>query len=138
MCYTCHQFMKACQSDKTEDTDEDTDKEQPTINKREQLPKTVRNALFINYFKDSRKGMCMCCKREEITLGNFQAGHIVAHVNGGTNTLDNLVPICTLCNLSMGTMNLNDFIKKYNLHHGLDMTTLEFKKTLINFQEDTD
>ncbi len=62
---------------------------------------------------------CQCCLREEISIGNFHAGHILAHVNGGLSTLDNLVPICMLCNTSMGAYNLNDFIKKYNLHHGL-------------------
>jgi hypothetical protein len=51
------------------------------------------------------------------TIGNFNCGHIVAHANGGETKLNNLVPICTLCNTSMGTYNLNDFIKKYNLHY---------------------
>ena len=110
-CYECHKFNKESE------TDEDT--EQQPILKREQLPKTVRNALWINYYDDRRVGMCQCCKREQISIGNFQAGHIVAHANGGKTTLDNLVPICTLCNLSMGTHNLNDFIKKYNLHYWL-------------------
>jgi hypothetical protein len=87
--------------------------------KREPIPKCVRNALFINFFKDSRVGMCQCCLREQITIGNFHAGHIKAHINGGLTTLDNLTPICMLCNTSMGPYDLNEFIKKYNLHHGL-------------------
>ena len=104
MCYTCH-------------NKEDTSSEKNDTIKRETIPKTVRNALWINYYDDRRVGMCQCCKREQISIGNFQAGHIVAHANGGKTTLDNLIPICTLCNLSMGTHNLNDFIKKYNLHY---------------------
>jgi 5-methylcytosine-specific restriction endonuclease McrA len=127
MCYTCHNF-------KNDDTNSEADKDQPEkeqprsgswslrdepILKRESIPKCVRNALWINYFKDSRISKCQCCLREEISIGNFHAGHILAHVNGGLSTLDNLVPICMLCNTSMGAYNLNDFIKKYNLHHGL-------------------
>ena len=63
--------------------------------------------------------MCQCCLREHITIGNFHAGHIIAHANGGLTTLDNLTPLCMLCNTSMSTYDLNEFIKKYNLHHGL-------------------
>lgn len=125
-CYECHKFNK--------DTETDEDSEHPIL-KREQLPKTVRNALWINYYEDRRVGMCQCCRREQISIGNFQAGHIVAHANGGKTTLDNLVPICTLCNLSMGTHNLNDFIKKYNLHHWLKTTVGGLK---IETTEDSD
>ena len=67
--------------------------------KREPIPKCVRNALWINY---------------------FHAGHIKAHANGGSTSLDNLVPICMLCNCSMMKHDLNEFISKYNLHHGLE------------------
>jgi DNA-directed RNA polymerase alpha subunit len=33
--------------------------------------------------------------------------------NNGSTTLDNLRPICSQCNLSMATCNLNDFKNKY-------------------------
>ena len=88
--------------------------------KREAIPKCVRNALWINFFKNQREGLCQCCKREKISIGNFHAGHIKAHINGGSSALDNLVPICMLCNTSMGKDDLNEFITKYNLHYGLD------------------
>ncbi len=86
---------------------------------KEEIPKCVRNALWINYFKDSRIGLCQCCKREQITTSNFHAGHIQAEKEGGKTTLDNLAPICPCCNLSMKTMNMRTFIDKYNLHFGL-------------------
>jgi 5-methylcytosine-specific restriction endonuclease McrA len=88
--------------------------------KREPIPKCVRNALWINFFKNQREGKCQCCLRETISIGNFHAGHIKAHINGGSTSLDNLVPICMLCNTSMGKYDLNEFISKYNLHHGLE------------------
>ena len=110
MCYTCHNNIKEESSSEI-----DKDKDQPI--KRETIPKCVRNALWINYFKNARTGKCQCCLREQITIGNFNCGHIKAHANGGSTTLDNLVPICTLCNTSMGTYDLNKFIKKYNLHY---------------------
>jgi len=114
VCYTCHNF-------KNDDTSSETDQhpKEQQVYKRESIPKCVRNALWINYFKDSRTGMCQCCLREQITIGNFNCGHIVAHANNGPSSLENLVPICTLCNTSMGKYDLKEFIKKYNLHYGL-------------------
>ena len=87
---------------------------------KENLSRNVFVMLYgLIFFNDSRVGMCQCCLREQITIGNFHAGHIIAHANGGLTTLDNLTPICMLCNTSMGPYDLNEFIKKYNLHHGL-------------------
>ena len=100
-----------------DDTTSEPDNEREI--KREPIPKCVRNALWINFFKNQREGKCQCCFRETISIGNFHAGHIKAHVNGGSSSLDNLVPICMLCNTSMGKYDLNEFITKYNLHHGL-------------------
>ena len=87
---------------------------------REPIPKCVRNALWINFFENQREGKCQCCLRETISIGNFHAGHIKAHANGGSTTLDNLVPICMLCNTSIGKHDLNEFIIKYNLHYGIE------------------
>jgi hypothetical protein len=87
--------------------------------KKQTIPKTVKNCLWINFFENSRIGVCQVCKREEISFNNFQACHIVAERNGGTCALDNLIPGCALCNASMGCVNLNEFIKTYNLHFGL-------------------
>ena len=108
-CFDCNA------KDRKEDSSSDTENQY----KRETLPKCVRNALFINYFKDQRIGLCQCCKRENRTIGNFHAGHIQALINNGSTSLENLVPICMLCNTSMGRYNLNEFIQKYNLHYGL-------------------
>ena len=87
---------------------------------KEEIPKTVRNALWWNYFKDSRVGLCACCRREQISISNFHASHIEAEKENGSTTLNNLAPCCPCCNLSMKTMNMNTFIKKYNLHYGLE------------------
>jgi 5-methylcytosine-specific restriction endonuclease McrA len=43
----------------------------------------------------------------------FHCAHIISEKNGGTTTLDNLMPICAQCNTSMRTQNLIDFRNKY-------------------------
>ncbi len=50
---------------------------------------------------------------ENISVKNFDCGHIISEKNGGIVSLDNLKPICRLCNSSMSTNNMDDFIKKY-------------------------
>ena len=36
-------------------------------------------------------------------------GHVLAKRYGGLYTIDNLRPICSTCNIRMGTENLNDY-----------------------------
>ena len=110
MCYSCN--------DTKSDSEPETVK---SVYIKESIPRAVKNCLWINYFGDKRIGFCACCQREPITINNFHAGHIKSEKEHGpgSTTLDNLAPICPLCNLSMGTMHMMDFISKYNLHYGL-------------------
>ena len=56
---------------------------------------------------------CLCCNNVDITQHNFHCGHIIAESNGGTYQMDNLLPICNVCNSSMGSINMNEFKKMY-------------------------
>jgi len=56
---------------------------------------------------------CLCCKITDIIQMSFHCGHIIAEVNGGETIVSNLKPICQNCNLSMGTENMNEFMKKF-------------------------
>ena len=119
MCYSCN------------DNKSDSEPETAPVNKpfyvKDSIPRAVKNCLWINYFGDKRVGVCACCLREPITINNFHAGHIKSEkeFGPGSTTLDNLAPICPLCNLSMGTAHMiDDFIKKYNLHYGLGKTCI--------------
>ena len=42
---------------------------------------------------------------------SFNYGHIIAETNGCETIIYNLKPICQNCNSSMGTKNMDDFIK---------------------------
>jgi hypothetical protein len=55
---------------------------------------------------------CYCCETTPITPFDFECGHVIARCKrDSTNDLENLRPICTLCNRSMRTENLYDFKK---------------------------
>jgi len=59
------------------------------------------------------KTKCLCCKSTDITQMSFHCGHVIAEVNGGELIVSNLKPICQNCNSSMGTKNMNDFMKTF-------------------------
>ena len=97
---------------KADDTPRTTTKKKV---KKEKIPATLKNILWHKYFETSLTGMCQCCKVETISKAIFDAGHIISEKNGGKVVLDNLKPICKLCNSSMGRTNMDDFMKKYGI-----------------------
>ena len=81
--------------------------------KKKSIPKVVKDLAWNTWIgEDIARAKCMCCGVNEIKMNSFHCGHVTAEVNGGKTTVDNLRPICAACNLSMGTVNLNDFKKQ--------------------------
>jgi hypothetical protein len=92
---------------------------EPTSNSRKSIPKAVRTNVWNKYIEttDVKKlsGKCFVGCGTEITIVNFELGHVEAYSKGGSNKVDNLRPICSLCNKSMGTMNLFEFKETYGM-----------------------
>ena len=107
-----------------EEIKEEVEKEKKVKKTKQKIPPSVKNALWSHYFESSLQGNCQCCKTEVISRNNFDCGHIISEKEGGEVTLDNLKPICRSCNSSMGTMNMNDFIKKYGLDKKINKKTV--------------
>lgn len=81
--------------------------------KRRPIPKTIRIAVWNREFGDEvAKANCKVCDRE-IKVTDFETGHIIASSKGGSDNMENLLPVCSMCNKSMGTENMNDFRKTY-------------------------
>lgn len=83
-------------------------KDNPAV-KHKAIPKKTREALWTVQFGDSTKGGCYCCKMEITALGTWHAGHVVAQINGGADTVENLRAICLPCNLAMGSEHMDEF-----------------------------
>lgn len=81
--------------------------------KRKTIPKAVKNQLWRQYFADSMKGRCFCCQGEINALEGWEAGHVQAVAHGGSDSIDNLRPVCSTCNKSMGTMNMDEYKNRY-------------------------
>jgi 5-methylcytosine-specific restriction endonuclease McrA len=84
--------------------------------KKQPIPNHVKTLIWNHWVGcDKAESFCLCCKVTKISIRSFHAGHIIAESKGGDMTVKNLKPICGPCNLSMGSMNMDEFIKKFGL-----------------------
>jgi hypothetical protein len=81
---------------------------------KKSISATMRRKVWDEYIgKKIGEAKCLCCKMTDITQLTFHCGHIIPECKGGELTLSNLKPICSNCNSSMGTINMNDFMKTF-------------------------
>jgi 5-methylcytosine-specific restriction endonuclease McrA len=75
--------------------------ESPTRRKKT-IPKALREQVWLKFIGKKYEAKCPIgwCKNT-ITVFDFQSGHNIPESKGGTTTLENLMPICSRCNLSM-------------------------------------
>jgi hypothetical protein len=64
---------------------------------RKPIPKKVRMDLWSKNFNDETVGQCYVCSCK-ISYIDFHAGHVKAVAKGGTDSLQNLQPVCGPCN----------------------------------------
>ena len=84
------------------------------IKKKKSIPLILKRKVWDKYVGECiGKTLCLCCNLTPIVQASFSCGHIISEFNGGKLELDNLRPICVSCNSSIGTNNMDEFIKKY-------------------------
>jgi len=89
-----------------------TTKEKVVKKKKKPIPATIKRLVWNTHIgEEIGRSKCLCCKITDITQLSFNCGHIIAESNGGELMVSNLMPICQNCNSSMGTKNMNDFMK---------------------------
>jgi 5-methylcytosine-specific restriction endonuclease McrA len=67
------------------------------------IPKALREQVWILKVGSKFEAKCKivwCTNR--MNVFDYQCGHNVPESKGGETTVDNLVPICGRCNISMG------------------------------------
>ena len=85
--------------------------------KKQKIPKSVRTHVWDLYIgQHINEHRCLCCKKTLIKITSFDVGHVIAESNGGTLEINNLRPICSVCNHAMQSMNMIDFVKKYGYY----------------------
>ena len=104
--------------------------------KKKSIPLPLKSLVWNKIIGEEKGiGNCYCCKTK-IRQISFHCGHIVSEKNGGPTVVDNLVPLCQMCNSSVGTQNLNDFMKKYNLQNNKPFSNVQKNNVphFINFK----
>lgn len=77
------------------------------------LPKGLRISVW-NKRNDPLKDQALCFVCEQkINKDDYECGHIVSKKLGGSDNIDNLEPICKMCNVSMGIQNLLNYKQMY-------------------------
>jgi hypothetical protein len=104
----------------------------PKVNNviKKRISPTLRQEVWVKYFGDDTKGICSCCGIREIFLMDYYCRRNVSERFGGTTTLDNLRPVCRLCDRSVGTKTMDDFMEEYGLNN------VRKKKPNINIIDD--
>ena len=78
------------------------------------IPKKVRTDVWNTFIGPNIPiHKCLCCLKTTICMTDFQVGHVVSEHDGGSLNIDNLRPICASCNISMGTINMKDYVVKF-------------------------
>jgi hypothetical protein len=95
------------------------DDDQAKKKKKQTIPKSVKTHVWDLYIgKHINEHRCLCCKKAYIQITNFDTGHVLSEKDGGTHEISNLRPICAVCNHSMGSENMIEFVKRYGYYIG--------------------
>ena len=77
------------------------------------IPKALREQIWLRDIGKKYEGKCKITWCEnKMSVFDFQCGHDIPESHGGQTILENLVPICSRCNLSMSNTYT---IKQWNL-----------------------
>ena len=72
-------------------------------NKKKKIPSALREQVWLQHFGKNFEHKCSISWCSNIiTVFNWECGHNVPESKNGPTTLENLVPLCSRCNKSMG------------------------------------
>ena len=97
------------------DIDWDASMNEPAPKKRKQnITKTTKVATWKLRFNGKiNTEMCPVCNITCINPYECSFGHVLAEANGGRANANNLIPVCTSCNLSMGKTHMLTFVREH-------------------------
>ena len=102
---------------------------------KEKIPQAVRIAVWNTYVgRDVGVSECLVGCGNLMQISNFESGHIISKKNGGQITIQNLRPICSTCNKSIGSKDMIKFIRKYGFESKMLLTHDKTKEDIyLNF-----
>jgi HNH endonuclease len=87
---------------------------EPLHTRRKNIPKHIKTLVWNKYIGAGvAESKCISCRQERIENRSFHCGHVLAEAKGGDMTINNLRPICSHCNLAMGTRSMSEFTEEF-------------------------
>lgn len=112
-CASCKKEKQAIRQNEVDSKYPNVEIKEKTIkSKKKAIPASLKKQVWKKHF-NTYHAICPVCEKETIEALSFHCGHIIPESAGGKSILDNLLPICSSCNLSMGTQHLYEFKDKY-------------------------
>lgn len=82
--------------------------------KRMTIPALIRQQVWKKHNKNiCDEGECFVCENK-LNFSDMECGHIIAHALGGSDSNENLMPVCRTCNRDMGIMNLYEYKRMFS------------------------
>lgn len=93
--------------------------------KKETIPRALREQVWITYIGKNYDGKCIVSWCNNIiSTFDFHVGHNIPEAIGGATDINNLRPICSRCNLSMGSRySIDEWNKLSGNTHGDTVST---------------
>lgn len=82
---------------------------------KKRIPKALREQVWLKVCGKTFEHKCLVnwCKNT-MTPFQFEAGHVIPESKGGATSLENLLPICSSCNKSMGNrFSITEFSEQF-------------------------
>lgn len=80
---------------------------------KKRIPKDLRDSVWITYVGKSFSGICFCGCGKDMTVFDYDCGHVIAECRGGATIIENLRPVLHKCNTSMASMDMNTYRSTY-------------------------
>ena len=74
----------------------------------------IRLRTWLNVNGLARRSRCYCCSKTELDMvsSEWHVGHVKSACSGGLSEISNLRPICSDCNLDMGTEDMYEYMER--------------------------
>jgi len=107
----------------------------PNQEGRKELNGEDKEKSWDKLYGGGRDAICVTCNSQQINClktDKFHWAHILAHSKGGECNIENMIPICRNCNLSMGNTHMFIWVKD----NKLEEVTINFLKIMRNYLEE--
>lgn len=79
------------------------------------VPKSLKIQSWNKFIGNHHaQALCIVCNSNVLSQLDFEAGHIISKKNNGSTNIDNILPICSSCNRSMGSTNMQEYIIEFH------------------------